>query len=487
VGETDDVAVTVAAPSLGKIAAALAVGIIASLFLLSAPPDMVRSGFALRGVFAGVACGLLFERRHWLFAVATAFAGSTVTAVLALLWVAQSQSGMPPSWIGLDAVAVAVLTAAVIAGGVAWAFPRTETARISLVVGTLTFALAFSFGWLGGPTASVLDQTQVTARAVPQAEAYGADSLIFLATVEHMRDGMAYYPAFQKAWNEDQRLPSTALPSAFNFREPFLFALWKYLPGQSAGTTVLGAFMALAWAGVMLTWLTARRFVDDGVAMLAGLAMVPVYVFAAFSNVFSFAEIWSAVFIIGALCLLVRERFLASAVVLALAVATRELAVVYIPVWAVAWWLVGERRSQWAPGLAVAVLGPIALIGGHVAAAPAAGSGPSILQTVGAYMNSPGISRTLKAIEYGVVIPFFQYVIPVFVLASVAGPLLVRKAWARWTLLTAAVLPLVLLTVFSQTEWDYYWGFNFQPPVFALAALVFVRVFPSDWMGTQGD
>ena len=64
--------------------------------------------------------------------------------------------------------------------------------------------------------------------------------------------------------------------------------------------------------------------------------------------------------------------------------------------------------------------------------------------------------------------------------ASILGAALIRESWLRWTLLVVAVTPLAFLTAFSKGEWDYYWGLTFQPTLVALAALVFVRVFPSE-------
>ena len=457
-------------PPIPRLAASGVVAALAFLLLVGTATDpMFQGGLLFRGVFAGVACGLLFGRDEWIAAGAAAFAGSLVSGVYLLF----SAANQPIVVLLLAAVVIAGLLSA----GVAWVVPRDPRwVRMLVVAAALTVCVTWSLGLAGGPLQPSYQAARARAAIVPQPEQYRFDAEIFIKTVDYMRTGLPYYAAFQRAWQEDARL-SGPVPGAFNYREPLLFELWRFFPGSPGGVAILNSFILLAWSGVILTWLLARRFVADGVAMLAGLMMAPVYTVAAFAtNTFSFAEIWAAVIVVGALCLLVRRRFLAAAIILTLAVAVRELAVIYIPAWIIAWWFAGERR-KWAPGLAVAILGPVAALATHVALAPAGGA--SVGGTLGQYFHSTGIPRLLTAIKYGALYMLADWLVPLTAIASIAGAALTKEAWLRWTLLAVAIIPLLFLLVVSKTEFDYYWGYLVQPAMVALGALVFMPVLPS--------
>jgi hypothetical protein len=422
----------------------------------------------MRGGLAGLSAGLLFSKREWRQSAATAIIGSLLSSLSIV-----TPGLMPPTII----VGAVVVLPGLIGASVARFTPRgSHWPTMLLVALALTATFVWSSGVLGGPMQTPLDQTRDRVSRVPQPEQYESDPFIFIKTVDLMREGVPYYSAFQRSWSEDSRLEGI-IPSALNFREPWLFQFWKYLPGSPAGTSILGSYLLLAWISALLCWLTARRFVADGIAMLAGQLIIPIYAGCAFVGLwFTMAEIWSSVLVLGALCLLVRRKYLLSAAVLVCAIAVRELAVVYVPAWTTAWYFGGERR-RWLPGLMLAFAGPLALLGTHFASAPAlqSGSAPSL----GVWLNSTGLSRTLGAISFGGMSPWASRVLPLAAVASLIGSASVRDSWLRWTLLYVAVAPVVFLTLFSSGEFAYYWGLMFQPAMISVASLLFVRVFPS--------
>ena len=454
-----------------RLAAAVAVAGLAFLFFTGQPQEALFSTtILLRGALAGVAAGLLFSRREWTYAAAVSVAGALASSIALLI----AGSSVP---LGVTALG-AILVPGALAGLVAYFVPRTpQWPRMLVVVLALTVAVGWSLGLVGGPMKRTLDQTRIDVSSVPQPEQYRFDPVIFIKTVDYMRAGVPYYQAFQRAWSEDARL-SGQIPSALNFREPLLFEFWRYLPGSPAGTSILNSFLVFAWVGVMVCWLTARRFVSDGVAMLAGQLMLPIYVWAAFGGLgFAMVELWASVLIVSALALLVRRRYLLSALVIFLAVAVRELSIIYVPAWVIAWYFSAERK-RWLPGLVVALAGPLAVLGVHITVAPA--SHATTGSSLRSWMHSTGLSRTLAAVRFGGESPFSDWVMPAAAIASVAGAALVEEAWLRWALLYVALAPLLFLTAFSGNGADLYWGLTFQPTFVVLAVLVFVRVFPSE-------
>ncbi|NTU71167.1 MAG: hypothetical protein HGB10_05040 [Coriobacteriia bacterium] len=453
-----------------RLVAASLVAALSFLFVIGPEKTAFFSGtLIVRGLLTGLAAGLLFERKEWGYAAATALIGS----VIGLIAVATANTPISAGTMMLGAVILPPLAA----GLIARFLPREpEWFTVGIVIVVLSGTLFWSLGVIGGPLKSELSTVRAKAAAVPQAEQYAIDPYIFIKTVDYMRSGLGYYQSFQLAWDEDSRQAGT-VPGALNFREPTLFVLWNYLPGATGGTAILNGFIFWAWLGVILTWFAARKFVNDGVAMLGAQLMVSFYVYAALGGMwFTLAELWASVVVIGAVALLVRRQFLASAILITLAVAFRELSAIYLPAWAIAWWFGGERK-RWLPGLIVAFAGPLLALGIHIDSAPAANSGglPSLQE----WMHSTGIPRTLTAIRFGGLFPYYQTLLPTIAVASVVGGALVKESWLRWTLLFVALVPLVFLTAFSKSEWDYYWALNFQTTMAMLASLVFVRVFPS--------
>jgi len=451
---------------LVRLVVAVLVAALAFLFVIG--PPHFASTFLMRGIFAGLSAGLLFSKREWYYGAATATVGALLSSASIFV-----PGVMPPAVIAGAVLVIPGLLGALVAKFL----PReSQWPAMLLVALALSLTFAWSSGVLGGPMRTPLDQTRDRVSRVPQPEQYESDPFIYIRTVDLMRTGVPYYSAFQSAWSDDSRLEGT-IPSALNFREPLLFEFWKYLPGSPAGTSILNSYLVLAWASVLLCWLTARRFVADGVAMLAGQLIIPIYAGFAFVGLwFTMAEIWSSVLVLGGLCLLVRGKYLPSVVLIVCAVAVRELAAVYVPAWALAWYFGGERR-RWLSGLLLALTGPLVVLGSHIASAPAlqSGSAPSLRN----WMHSSGVPSALEAIRFGGMSPWARLILPLAAVSSWIGSISIQEPWLRWTLLYVAVAPLAFLTAFSSGEFAYYWGLMFQPTLIAFASLVFVRVFPA--------
>jgi hypothetical protein len=352
-------------------------------------------------------------------------------------------------------------------------FTRRWRALAGLAV--VGIVLLWSLGIGPSPMKPVLDN-QREGYSVPRvAETYGWDGGVYLRTRELMEAGVGYYAAFGEAvvGLADVDVPPS---SPFNYRPPFLFWLWTVLPGPPVGMTILWWHVVLGFVAMAAAFFLARRFVDDGVALLAPITMLPAIAFAAMtSSWYSFSEAWAGLVVVFAFLAMVRKRWWPSIALLLVAVAMRELMVVFVPAWVVAWYLGGARKRMLTGALAV-VIGSITIIGAHVLSAPVSSSGLD----VGGWLGNGGLDRLFRALQHGTDPgSLHAYLQPALLLLALVGAALVKTRWLRWSLMTGLVVPAAFLMVFSAGEFDYYWGAILIPLTAALAPLAFQRLAPA--------
>jgi hypothetical protein len=430
-------------------------------------PGALLVSFVPRAVLAGLVAGL--AATGGMRAAITCAAAGAVLGGLALV---PLLAGEPP-WLWLVA---GVTTAMGAAASSRWA--RAQASRplaAALALAAVTGCHVWTLGLAGGPyAASLQERERVYARPV-EPERYAFDGEIYLRTEALMKQGAPFYAAFQRAWREDSRFDGS-IPSAWSFREPALFYLWRILPG-STGVALLGWFTVFTVLAAIAGWFLAATFVDDGIALLAPIAMLSYFAFFVLASLswFSFAEVWAAGAVVLALALLLRRRWLASAFALVAAVAIRELAFLFVPAWVVAWGLSRGQRGR-AIGLGVAVVGSLTPLIAHMLMAPAS-HGAGSLAT---WLHSTGLPRLLRALRHGTeFIPYGAPVGPLAAVAALGGALALLERRERWTLATALILPLTFMTCVSAGAYDYYWGAILVPLLLATTPLALARVLPA--------
>jgi len=458
---------------------------IAALLCFVLFPTVSRShavaaqGMIWRGALAGAACGLsLGGSRRYVPSIVLALAAS-VLGLCALRF----GSVVP---VALHGAAYALALAALAAAGAVMLRAPRVPAWVALAVASAL--LVASLGWCAGVYGAnhhAFAERTSTLSVAPVPGKYDFDGDIFIRTYQLMRTGQGYYRAFATAWTQDRRQFGQQMTSRFNVREPALFYLWTAIPGPPEAATLLVAFLVFSAASVVVCYVFSATFVDPGVALLGGVAMVSYYAWFALTKTwFTFAEVWAGAIVVLALLLLARRRWLASAVVLVLAVAVRELAVLFVPVWLVAWAVPdaggervsGERRrAAWALG--VAALGSALVLAVHLSLAPVAHGG--VAAGVSTWLRVAGLSGVTSAYTYGLArMPFGGWFGPWAIVLATAGSLLLPSRRLRWSLLAAVLVPLAFLFAFTNGVYGYYWGGIAQPTVFAMAPLVFARLAP---------
>ena len=455
-------------PAIALVAAAIAASV---LPVIADYEPLVRGSLAARGVVAGCVAGLVCAavRPRWV-AAAVAAAGLAIGFLVVGL--------VDRAYFDGAGLALGLLCAAAVALGlgalasVRWR-PAAELAALCAV---LLVALWFA-GVLPGPLSGAPREARSSELAAePQPEQYGFDGLDYLRTYYLMKQGAGYYDAFKQAQTEDSRHDGTFLTSPFNYREPFLFEVWRVLPG-SGGDDLLDWFVVWSLVALVAAYLLASSLTEPGPALLAPIVLIPFLFFLWWAGTwFAFAEAWAAPFAIGAVACLLRRWRIAGLILLVAAVATREFMVLLVPAWLLAWWFADRgrlRSTWWVP--AVAVAGPAVVLGAHLLAVPQLAPGGS---GVRGWLHG-GPSRLLAALRYGwELMPGKSWAPLVAAAAAIAAAALALPRWRMAALLAATVLPTLFLTVASASEWDYYWGAFYMPLAVAVAPGVLGRLLP---------
>ncbi|HEY5506419.1 MAG TPA: hypothetical protein VIK83_02915, partial [Coriobacteriia bacterium] len=263
-------------------------------------------------------------------------------------------------------------------------------------------------------------------------------------------------------------------PGLFNIRQPWLFWLWRYLPGP-AGSKLIGWFVAWALGTSACAYLLARRFLEPGIALLAPIAVSGYLMWPALSIWLTLSEFWAGCVAVWFLTAMVYRRWTLGAGLAALAFAFRELMLFLVPIYVV-WWLVAGRPKKGLPGLGVILLGPVVLLGLHASWAPVHGqAGQGI-----SYWLSGGLDKLVAALRFsGDLVPLSAYLYLLAPALALGGALMTPSRGSRALLGAAVLVPVVSLAVFSNGEWGYYWGAIAMPSILALVPFSAVRVMPA--------
>ena len=349
-----------------------------------------------RGLLAGCVAGLLVvsPNPRWTAPAAAALGIAIGTAVIAR--VAPGGLSTAPLLVGLAlGIGTAILLSWLVSSNM------TVVAETLAVLAVLVVML-WCVGWLPGAirNGAGFGVRQTELSVAPQPEGYAFDGNAFLRTYYLMKGGEGYYAAFLQGLDDDLRYGQGTGPlvlgSPFNYREPFVFYLWRVLPGAS-GAALFSWFVVYSALVLVCSYVLASSLAARGVALLAPIALVAwFYYFFWAAFVFLLPEVWAAGFGLAAIMCLMRRWRIPSLVLLATAVAAREFMVLLIPAWLLVWWFAGNRKANWwFP--AAAILGPVFVLGAFFLTVPATFAGGGGL---GAWMHG-GASNLIAMLRFG--------------------------------------------------------------------------------------
>jgi len=451
-----------------RLGVAAAAGLLGFLWAGVLP---LAGAWELRAVVCGLIVGLVARgAREIVPAAALAVAAALVGVVVACV-----HAGGPV--LVAPSVAESALIAAVAAGVAAatgWACSRGRRSAAALIaVVFVAMLFLYQAGVLPGEPRSKTADFRASLAVEPPAEQYAFDGYIYLRINHLMQAGMPYYDAFLQAFDQDSRL-SGSPPGLLNIRQPWIFELWKVLPGQP-GAKVWYWFIALVVGTMLAGYGLARRFVEPAAALLAPVALGGYFLMPALTPWFPLSEFWAGCLAVWFLYALVTERWTAGAVLAVAAFSFRELMLILVPVYVI-WWVFSRRRREGMAGLVLVIAGPVVLMALHAAWAPVSGQSAS----GAAHWLQGGFSRLVDALRFsGDLAPQSRWTYLAAPVLAFAGALVARPTWTKALLCAAVAVPVVALTVFSGGLWNNYWGAIAMPAILALTPLAARLWLPS--------
>ena len=431
----------------------------------------LTGAWEFRAVVCGLILGLVVRGAREIvpaavLAVAVSLAGVLIAS-------ASVERTIPSAPAAAELALIAALAAAV-AAATGWACSRGRRSAAALVAVILVAMLfLYQAGVLPGEPRSKTAAFRRSLAVAPQPEKYAFDGYIYLRINHLMEAGTPYYDAFVRAYEGDARL-SGAPTQLFNIRQPWVFELWRVLPGPP-GSKVLSWFVALVVATMLAAYGLARRFVEPAAALVAPVALGGYFLLPALSPWFPFSEFWAGCLAVWFLYAMVTERWTAGAVLAVVAFSFRELMLVLVPVYVV-WWIVSRRRREGLAGLVLVIAGPVVLMALHASWAPVSGQSAS----GAAHWLQGGVSRLVDALRFsGDFAPQSRWTYLVAPILAFAGALLTRATWSKALLCAAVAVPVAVLAVFSGGLWNNYWGAIAMPAILVLTPLAAGRWLPS--------
>lgn len=434
-----------------------------------------------RGLLAGLVVGMCLGWR-WVdsdqaLAVAAPFM-SGVGAILGCL-VLRASWLAPNILIGPTAPmsAIAVLLAAAVGLGSAFAVRRGFSAAVSvLAITVLLIALAWSAGLfpglIGNQHAAEMGQFQATLASGK----FGFDGTMYLNTLQRMIAGQPYFSAFSAARSLQTGAREGFMTSVFNYRERWLFEFWKLLP-HPGFRTVWNAYITLALVTVVIAYLIGLRFLGPGLALLGPILVGSYYVGHAWKNYWMFMELWASMLLIAVLWALLTRRWALSSVLLVAAVAVRELSVLLMPAWIIAWWFAPRRRSR-IISMLVVLIGPLMVLAYQVLSVPVHRGGGFSLAS---WLNG-GIHAWTVTLSFGeALLPLGTPLLLGGVALAIAAAFSLKPRWRMLAIVTAVGVPATFMFVFAGPQIvTEYWGGLVIPVTLTLAPLVCCFFWPSD-------
>lgn len=309
-------------------------------------------------------------------------------------------------------------------------------------------------------------------------DATGHDAYQYARVYAKMRAGAAYYPTMINLKRDDFAAEGIDLEKQFrsggaNYRAPYIFYLWRVL----APTVKHIGYLAIAAAIGILALVFAAGFrKSPALAALAGVLLTPYLLMAiSWENIF-LPTFWAMLLVLAACAAVLLDRPWPAVAALLVAGLFRELALLAVLVFGLAYLLKGDRRVAGAIGIAGAVI--LAAFWWHNQVIVAELGGVPLRQL--GFSMTPLVNSFLAGSAY-LMFPYgaFKFHPALFVLPlGIAGALLAPSRELRLAL--PAYLGLwVLLNLFFYSS--SYWGQLYLAP--ALLGVAFLV----DSLGSQPD
>lgn len=305
----------------------------------------------------------------------------------------------------------------------------------------------------------------------PIPETYRTDMDDFLRTYYLMEKGNGYYASFRQAV-EENAFKTQVSTNIWSWRFPYIFYLWKILPGQS-GVNIFYIFILSCCLSLFLAYKLAYTLLDEKIkiaAILAPYLLYPYLHFAARDPTLLQTEWWGMMPILGGLYLLVNKQNLFAAVSFTIVLLTRELFV--IPLLIIAVSVAFQKNKRWKtliiPGVWLIFASLIHAINVSYQVTLASGFLTPRIHTLGKQI-------LLATLSFGSW-EYLLYKMRIFVWFYASGLigviwLIIKKNFNGWLLISFFIFPLTFLVV-GTSIYNDYWGILYMPFVLITVPLV---------------
>lgn len=307
--------------------------------------------------------------------------------------------------------------------------------------------------------------------AAPQPD--GTDEGLYSWVLVRMQDGQSYYPAMTAGLPAMGALDPDAY-SAFNFRLPPLFYLWKVLGGHGVGRASAVA-LALSLAVLVLVYTVIGRLGNRYWSVLSVMLLMPLTISISSTRLFMLTETWAGIFTLLALLAWIERRKLPGGVLAAaicgfLAFSSREFAGTVLAAGLIA--ALVEKDRTGAALWAAALLGALGLEWHNIqSVANGGGSQSSSIDLwLGGAFDLKFLAGTLS---FGSGLMLYSWIVgPTCLALAALGTWVAESRLARYVALAVLLTPVAFMWVFHTPVFNANnWGLVYTPTMFALAPL----------------
>ena len=344
---------------------------------------------------------------------------------------------------------------------------------IFLVLGLLVFGIFITIFSDGRNLKNYLNE-------IPQ-EHYQTDMASYLKTYYLLKENKPFYPSFADPIKD--RLEGHYPGEIWGWKQPFLFYLWRIVPGRGSSILyLLGVFFAL---DLIAAYFIAKKFIPGWQALLSPFLLYPYFHYPLVSDTALQVEWWAVSFFIWGLTAYLYDKKLLAGILFAICLAVRELFAIPILFLLLINILKKDYKGFIKLALPTAVVFIPYYIFFHTANVLNFESSNSITQSLLRTNAASGWHLVRTTLAFGswsyalyLIRPFILMLLftTVFLFFAIIKTKNKNKIKQKYIALLASFLPffLISLKLPMLDAWHDYWGIYYIPLLLIATPIVFV-------------
>lgn len=301
----------------------------------------------------------------------------------------------------------------------------------------------------------------------------GTDEGLYAWVLEQMRGGQGYYPAMTAGLPSMVALDPDGY-TAFNYRLPVLFYVWKSVGGEGVGP-VSKLALALMLAVLVSVYAVISRLSSRYWAVLAMLLLMPLAISIPSGRLFMLTESWAGIFTLLSLLAWIERRRIPGGVLVAaalgfLAFSSREFAGTILGAGLVAALIEKDRAGAAIWSVALLAAAGVEWNNFQVVASGGGSRSTSIDMWLGGAFDTKFLAGTLR---FGSGLMLYHWIVaPASLVLAAIGAFAVESQVARGVSMAVLLIPVAFMFVFHTPVFNATnWGLVYTPTMLALAPL----------------